>query len=153
MADTPQLNVGPIQANADDSRISEAVKWLITNMNVSEIDAGKILQKLDNSGGRHGVFKTTKSDLINIQRATPQILDSLIFHLARIPVAGSEKVSDPDEKQETLAPTTTTTPAKKKSRVTFKVGGRRRRRKSRKRNYTKKKQSKKKSRRRKTRRR
>ena len=106
-------------------------------MNVSEIDAGKILQKLDNSGGRPGGFKTTKSDLINIQANAPLILDRLMSHLDLIPVTGSEKVSE--------------THAKKKSPV--KVGGRRRRRKSRKRNYTKKKQSKKKSRRRKTRRR
>jgi len=64
-------------------RISHATTWLMTNKNVNQGDAELIVKKLDGMGG-----KITKEELVAMEEATPHMINSIIAHLHRTPVAG-----------------------------------------------------------------
>ena len=70
-------------AAIEKMRISRATTWLMTNKNVNQVDAELIVKKLDGMGG-----KITKEELVAMEEATPDMINSIIAHLHRTPVAG-----------------------------------------------------------------
>ena len=83
MAAIEKMAVIEKMADIEKIRISRATTWLMTNKNVNQGDAELIVTKLDGIGG-----KITKEELVAMEEATPHMINSIIAHLHRTPVAG-----------------------------------------------------------------
>jgi len=75
-------------ADTEEIRVLRATTWLTVHKKVSQLTAEEIVKKMDGMGG-----KITEEELIMMGQNAPHMIDSIIEHLHRTPITGTDKVS------------------------------------------------------------